>query len=227
MSDVAPNRASTNASNNTSNNTPNNNPDTPSELIPTLASDLQNVLPHTRLSNHLDGLIRAIGNAVSWIWLVLLATIVLNVIMRYVFGEGRIEFEELQWHLYAVGFLAGISYAVESDDHVRVDFLRSRLGLRMQAWVELYGLLLLLFPFIALILIYSVSFIEYSWQAGEVSPAPGGLPMRWLIKSALFAGFALLAVAAFSRLLRVSSYLFDVPEAVASRAREIDHDGEP
>jgi TRAP-type mannitol/chloroaromatic compound transport system permease small subunit len=198
--------------------------DAASNPAPNRASDLQSVLPQTRLSARLDGLIRAIGDAVSWIWLLLLATIVLNVIMRYVFGEGRIEFEELQWHLYAVGFLAGVAYGVESDAHVRVDFLRVRLSLRVQAWVELYGLLLLLFPFIALILYYSVAFIEFSWSAGEVSPAPGGLPLRWLIKTALPAGFVLLGIAAFSRLLRVSSYLFDVPEALDLRAAEIDPD---
>ncbi len=184
--------------------------------MPEPVSDLQKVLPQTQLSSRLDRFVRTIGDAVSWVWLLLLATIVLNVIMRYVFGEGRIEFEELQWHLYAVGFLAGAAYAVESDDHVRVDFLRARLSLRMQAWVELYGIVLLLGPFIVLILYYSVPFIAYSWRAGEVSPAPGGLPFRWLIKSVLFAGFALLGVAAFSRLLRVCSYLFDAPRAAAS-----------
>jgi TRAP-type mannitol/chloroaromatic compound transport system permease small subunit len=183
--------------------------------------DLQRVLPETRLSAGIDRLIRGLGDVFSWVWLALLATIVLNVIMRYVFGEGRIEFEELQWHLYSVGFLLGLAYSLESDDHVRVDFIRARMSLRMQAWVELYGLLLLLFPFVALILFYSVPFIHYSWLSGEVSQAPGGLGFRWLIKSALFAGFALLAVAAFSRLLRVSSYLFDAPEARVGKAAEI------
>lgn len=187
---------------------------------PTL--DLHRVLPQTRLSTRMDRLIRSVGDMVSWVWLVLLATIVLNVIMRYVFGEGRIEFEELQWHLYAVGFLSGLAYCLESDNHVRVDFIRTRLSLRMQAWVELYGLLLLLFPFIALILYYSLPFIQYSFLAGEVSQAPGGLGFRWLIKSALFVGFALLAVAAFSRLLRVSAYLFDAPEALGPAAAPID-----
>ena len=177
-------------------------------------------LPETRLSLRLDAMIRKIGDFVSWVWVVLLATIVLNVVMRYAFGEGRIEFEELQWHLYAVGFLVGVAYGVESDDHVRVDFVRSRLGLRMQAWVELYGILLLLFPFIALILHASIPLIQYSWNAGEVSAAPGGLPFRWLIKGALFVGFALLGVAAFSRLLRVSSFLFGAPVGV--RTREAD-----
>jgi TRAP-type mannitol/chloroaromatic compound transport system permease small subunit len=142
---------------------------------------------------------------------VLLAVIVLNVTLRYVFGEGRIEFEELQWHLYSLGFLTGLSYGMVSDDHVRVDFLHERFSRRLQCWIELYGILLLLLPFIALMLIYTVPFISHSYSIGEVSSAPGGLPYRWAIKSALFGGFALLAVAATSRLLRVWCYLTTPP----------------
>ncbi|MFT5695883.1 MAG: TRAP-type mannitol/chloroaromatic compound transport system permease small subunit [Myxococcota bacterium] len=186
-------------------------------------TDLHQALPETRLSARIDAMVRAIGGAVSWVWLVLLLTIVANVFMRYVFGEGRIEFEELQWHLYAVGFLAGLAYGVESDDHVRVDFLRAKLSLRMQAWIELYGILLLLMPFIAMVLYFSVPFIQWSWAHGEVSQAPGGLPFRWLMKSVLFAGFALLGLSVFSRMLRVASYLFGAPRAV-ERA-EASNDG--
>ncbi|MFP6605583.1 MAG: C4-dicarboxylate ABC transporter permease, partial [Myxococcota bacterium] len=75
-------------------------------------------LPETRLSRGLDRLVRRVGDAASWLWLVLLGVVVLNVVLRYLFGEGRIEFEEIQWHLYATGFLIALGYAVESDDHV-------------------------------------------------------------------------------------------------------------
>ena len=174
-------------------------------------------LPHTRLSRVLDAFIRRIGEWTSWVWLALLTVIVSNVVLRYVFGEGRIEFEELQWHLYSVGFLIGLSYCLESDDHIRVDFLHHRFSARLQAWIELYGILLLLLPFAALMLIYSVPFIAESYTIREVSDAPGGLPYRWLIKAALFVGFALLAMAAFSRLLRVWAFLFrDAPDAAIS-----------
>lgn len=176
-----------------------------------LPRTLEAALPHTRLSRRLDGWLTRIGAAVSWLWLALLVTIVANVVLRYAFGEGRIEFEELQWHLYATGFLVALSYGVVGDDHVRVDFIRNRIGLRMQAWVELYGILLLLLPFLLLVLIYSVPFVAYSWQTGEVSPAPGGLPYRWFIKAMLFVGFALLLLAAWSRLCRVASFLFGAP----------------
>ena len=54
-------------------------------------------LPHTRLSLVISRGLQRLADIVSWIWLVLVAVIVINVIMRYVFGEGRVEFEQLGW----------------------------------------------------------------------------------------------------------------------------------
>lgn len=166
------------------------------------------MLPHTALSRRIDPLLIAIGRWISWLWLVLLGIIVLNVLLRYAFGEGRIEFEEIQWHLYAVGFLFGLSYAYQDDSHIRVDVLHERFRPRTRAWIELYGIVLLLLPFIALVLIFSVPFVAQSYRLGEVSQAPGGLPLRWLMKAALPAGFGLLLLAVLSRLSRVWAFLF-------------------
>jgi len=168
-------------------------------------------LPRTRISDGLDWLIRTIGDAVSWLWLVLMLIIVTNVTLRYAFGEGRVELEELQWHFYAVGFLFGLSYCMVFDSHVRVDIFHARFRLRTKAWVELFGILLFLTPFIYFILRYSIPFVERAYSIGEVSDAPGGLPMRWLIKAALPAAFCLLALSTLSRLLRVTALLFGLP----------------
>ncbi|MBO6555595.1 MAG: TRAP transporter small permease subunit [Pseudomonadales bacterium] len=165
-------------------------------------------LPSTAISRRIDPVLTWIGQSISWIWLLLLITIVCNVVLRYVFGEGRIELEEMQWHLYSTGFLLGIGYTFQVDGHVRVDVVHERLGPRWQAWLELYGILLCVLPFVALILIYSVPFIQTSFTLGEVSMSPGGLPFRWAIKSMLFIGFFLLLLAAISRLSRVWAYLF-------------------
>ena len=165
-------------------------------------------LPTTSGSHQVDALLRTLGGAISWLWLVLIGVIVANVVLRYAFGSGRVEFEELQWHLYALGFLSGLSYCVEADTHVRVDVLRERLSPRARAWIELYGILLLLLPFNALVVIYGLPFAWESFQSGEISASPGGLPYRWLIKSALPLAFGLLALASCSRLLRVGALLF-------------------
>ena len=132
-----------------------------------------------------------------------MGVIVLNVVMRYAFGEGRVEFEEIQWHLYAVGFLVGLATCMSSDNHIRVDVFHERMSLKWQAWIELYGLLLMFFPF-----------VEYSFAIDEISDAPGGLPYRWMIKSVLPISMILLILAGLGRLLRVTSYLFGSPRAI-------------
>lgn len=53
-------------------------------------------LPETALSRLVDPLIEKIGRWASWLWVLLLAIIVINVVLRYAFGEGRVEFEEIQ-----------------------------------------------------------------------------------------------------------------------------------
>jgi len=166
------------------------------------------MLPETAFSRIVDGAINRIGRIVSWVWLALLIVIVTNVTLRYAFGEGRIEFEEIQWHLYSLGFLVGLSFAYSSDNHVRVDVLHERLSPRRKAWIELYGILLLLLPFLVLIIVFSLPFVADSFRFGEISQAPGGLPYRWVIKAVLPIGFVLLLLATLARLSRVWTFLF-------------------
>ena len=168
-------------------------------------------LPDTPFSRLVDPILNRIGNAVSWVWVVLLVVIVCNVVLRYALSQGRIEFEEIQWHLYSVGFMLGLSYALQHDAHVRVDVLYERFQPTTRAWIDLYGIVLFLLPFIALMLIWGVPFVADSFATGEISSSPGGLGYRWAIKSVLVLGFALLGVAAFSRLTRLWKYLFLTP----------------
>ena len=168
-------------------------------------------LPATPFSRLVDPILDRVGNAVSWIWVVLLVVIVCNVLLRYALSEGRIEFEEIQWHLYSVGFMVGLGYALQHDAHVRVDVLHERFQPTTRAWIELYGIVLFLMPFVAMMLIYSGLFVADSFATSEVSSSPGGLPYRWAIKSVLVIGFALLGLAAFSRLTRLWKYLFFMP----------------
>ncbi|MCZ4273845.1 TRAP transporter small permease subunit [Maritalea porphyrae] len=164
-------------------------------------------LPTTAFSRITDRALRAIGHGVSWVWLLLLATIVINVVSRYVFGKGRIEFEEIQWHFYAVGFLVGLSYCLTTDDHIRVDVIAEVFSKKVKTWVETLGIILLLIPFLVFVIIYAVPFFTYSLSINEVSGSPGGLPAVWAIKSFLIIGFVLLLFAALSRLSRAVAFL--------------------
>jgi TRAP-type mannitol/chloroaromatic compound transport system permease small subunit len=165
-------------------------------------------LPETTFSRVVDRPLAHLGSTLSWLWLGLMAVIVVNVAMKNLFGDSRVEFEEIQWHLYSALFMLGLSAALVADDHVRVDLLYDRFSLRTKAWVDALGIVFLLLPFLAMLLWYGLPFVADSLATGERSSSPAGLPHRWLIKSTLVIGCALLALAALARLQRTVTLIF-------------------
>jgi len=170
--------------------------------------------PTTWLSQVMDGVISAIGKSASWLWIVVTGVIIYAVVGRYAFGQGSVTLEEVQWHLAGAGWLLGLGYTLVTDDHVRVDVIHERLSLRGQAWIELFGLVFLLLPFLGLAVYEMVPYAFSSWQQGETSQAPAGLPHRWILKSILALSFVLLILAALSRLLKVTALLFGFPKPI-------------
>ncbi len=108
----------------------------------------------------------------------------------------------------------GLAYTLVVDGHVRVDVIHERLSLRGQGWIELFGLVFLLLPFLGLAVWEMFPYAYSSWQQGETSQAPAGLPYRWLLKGIVAVSFALLILAALSRLLKVTALLFGFPRPI-------------
>lgn len=165
-------------------------------------------LPTTAFSRAADRLIGWFGEIASALWTVLVIVIVAQVVARYVFNEGSIMMEELQWHLYAIGFALGLSFTEVHERNVRIDVLAENFRPRTRLWIEFFGTIALLLSFTVFIAWSSVPFFMSSWELGEISAAPGGLPYRWFLKSFLITAFALLALAGLSRLTRVCAALF-------------------
>jgi TRAP-type mannitol/chloroaromatic compound transport system permease small subunit len=140
--------------------------------------------------------------------------IIWAVVGRYAFDHGSVTLEEVQWHLAGMGWLLGLAYTLVVDGHVRVDVIHERLSPKGQGWVELFGLVFLLLPFLGLAVYEMFPYAYSSWQQGETSQAPAGLPYRWVLKSILALSFVLLILAALSRLLKVTALLFGFPKPI-------------
>jgi TRAP-type mannitol/chloroaromatic compound transport system permease small subunit len=164
-------------------------------------------LPHTALSRRFDAVINLVGEASAAIWTVLMLLIVYQVVQRYVFGLGSIKMEEMQWHLYGVGFMLAIPFAEIRQRHVRIDALAEHWPLRRRLWVEVFGIVVFLLPFSLFVLIWSVPYATQSLAMNEISSAPDGLPYRYVLKAFMVATFVLLAMAGVSRLSRVIAAL--------------------
>ena len=154
------------------------------------------------LAGALERIVRGAGRAACWANGILVLVIVLQVVLRYAFNHGMVGLEELEWHLYAVGILFGLSYCVTHGSHVRMDLLSTRFSPRTNEIIEALGILLLLFPFVVVVFWHGTEFFLRSWELSERSDAPMGLPFRWIIKAAIPLSFALLGLAGLARLIR-------------------------
>lgn len=160
------------------------------------------------LPDRLDSFILGVGHWLSWANGLLILVIVLQVVLRYGFGHGLVLLEELEWHLYSLAFMFGLSYALITDAHVRVDLLQNKFSPKTKHWVEVLGTLFLLLPFIAAVLYHSYDFFMDSWVHNEASAAPLGLPFRWAIKAVIPLSFGMFGLAAFSRMIRSLQAIF-------------------
>ncbi len=133
-----------------------------------------------------------IGKAGSLFLPLLMIVIIFNVTLRYVFGIGSIELEELQWHLNAIAVMSCLAWTYQRDGHVRVDAFHARMSRRGRAGGELCGVLFLLLPFLWFVTASAWTIFGYSWKLGEGSPMPSGLPARYIIKFVMAAGLSLL-----------------------------------
>lgn len=133
-----------------------------------------------------------------------------DVSMRYIFQSGSIGIQELEWHLFSIIFLLGAAYTLKHDEHVRLDIIyRSRyLNDRHRALIDAIGSLFILVPFCILIVFTAWPFISQAYTYNEASPDPGGLPARWLIKSMIPLGFALLILQGLAETIKKLIFAF-------------------
>ena len=155
-----------------------------------------------RFAAAVDAFSVRVMDAAAWLQPALVLVLLVNVTLRYGFGRGSIELEELQWPLFAAAVLLALAGAYAADAHVRVDLLHARFTPRTKARVELLGSLVLLPPFAAIVTYWAADFFLRAWHLGERSPMPSGLPARWAIKGVLLAGMALLTLQALGTAAR-------------------------
>jgi TRAP-type mannitol/chloroaromatic compound transport system permease small subunit len=155
-----------------------------------------------KLESVVNRISEILGKVAAVLFLLLLMNVFFDVVMRYLFNDVSIGMQELEWHLYATIFLLGVPYTLLKDGHVRVDIIYERLGETRQAWIDLVGSLVLLLPFVLLVVWYGVGFTMESFELGERSGDPGGLPYRWIIKGMIPFAFFTMAISGVGLVLK-------------------------
>jgi len=146
------------------------------------------------VAGFLDHLVGRLGQATSWLTLLLVVLVAGDVLFRYVWHVSSVAEQELEWHVLAVIALLGASYTLQQGEHVRVDIFYQHYSLRVKRWMDVLVPLLVVVPTGLFIAWLALHFVGQSWEVAEGSPDPGGLPARYLLKAFVPLGFFLIAV---------------------------------
>ena len=154
------------------------------------------------IAERIESVIDLFGKVASWLTLSIVLLIVINVILRYSMSLGSVWAQELEWHLLAAMILFGISFSLLRGDNVRVDLFYTNYTPQKKYIVDLVSAILTIIIAVFFVKL-SINYVGQSFSIGEKSPDPGGIPMRWLVKSLIPIGFSLLALQGFAEMLRV------------------------
>ena len=153
------------------------------------------------LARAIDWWNERVGKIAAWAIVVAVIVSAVNAIIRKVFGTSSNAWLELQWYLFGAVFMLCASWTLKANEHIRIDIVSNRLSKRARDWIDVFGHVFFLLPFVAVMIYLSLPFFLRSYQSGEVSTNAGGL-LIWPAKGLILLGFVLLALQWLSELVK-------------------------
>lgn len=135
-----------------------------------------------------------IGKLVAWLTLGTVLVCFANVYMRYALGFGYVWMQELYVWMHAIVFLVGAGFTLMVGGHVKVDIFYSKLSPKKKAALDIFGTVVLMMPFLAVVFFQALPFVQFSYSVSEASYQPGGLGMVYLIKGMILVFAVLVAL---------------------------------
>ena len=130
----------------------------------------------------IDRLNASVGRAVSWLTLATVLVCATVVVLRYALGQGFVWMQELYVWTHALVFLLASGFAYLRNTHVRVDIFYAPAQPRTKAWIDLFGVVFLLLPWLILVGWSAWSYAVASFKIGETSVQNNGMPGLWVLK---------------------------------------------
>ncbi len=146
---------------------------------------------------------KKIAKLISWTSHILVLTVFIEVIFRYTMGKSSAAFTDIQVYAFSAMFLLGASYTLSEDGHVNIDLLYGKMSKKRQDFVKCFGLLFFLLPFCGIVIYTSWAYWEVSFSLSEKSTDSGGLPFRFVLKSLIPIGFAMLMIEAIRQIFGI------------------------
>ena len=134
---------------------------------------------------YLDGLSIWTGKASSWFVLPMLAALMYEVAMRYLFHTPTIWAMDVAVIAYGIHFMLGSPYCLQQGMHIRADFLLKMCSIRKRAVIDMLNYVIFFFPVNFLFLWIGWGYAYRSWAIQETSIASPWMPYIWPVKMAI------------------------------------------
>jgi TRAP-type mannitol/chloroaromatic compound transport system permease small subunit len=154
------------------------------------------------LARLIDAFQERVGRFTSFVTLAMVLVVFSDVVLRYGLSRSSVFMQEMEWHLFAVGYLLAAGYTMLYDEHVRVDIVYSSWSPRRKALANFIFAFVFFFPSVILVIYTTIPFLKNSFMVNEGSPDPGGVPARWALKSMIIVGFVLLGLQGVSETIK-------------------------
>jgi TRAP-type mannitol/chloroaromatic compound transport system permease small subunit len=177
-------------------------------------------------SRGIDRMTTFVGKTVMW--LILLAVLVSagNAVVRKTFNYSSNAWLELQWYLFGAAFMLAAASTLCQNEHVRVDVFYATRKRETQHWIDLFGHVFFLLPFVVLMAWLLWPYTVQAYLNGDTSANAGGL-IIWPARALIFAGFVLLCFQALSEIIKKIAVILGLiedphPTISAKEAAELE-----
>lgn len=165
----------------------------------------------------IEAISRASGYAAAALVLLLIALMVYEVVVRYVFNAPTTWGYEVSTWVMGGSFVLAIAYALATDSHVRIDVLHDWLGRRARHAFDLLGYAVVL----PLLVWLASGMWEYFWApflSGERTGQSAWNPRVWPFRLVLFLGVAVWTLQVVAEVVKAAFALAGRPLDAAAPA---------
>jgi TRAP-type mannitol/chloroaromatic compound transport system permease small subunit len=168
--------------------------------------------PFLAVSAAIDRITELIGKSVSWLIFAAVLVSAINAVVRKTLNVSSNAWLELQWYLFGAAFMLASAYTLKQNEHIRIDIVYGAWRRRVQHWIDLFGHVVFLMPFLILMIWLLVPYVGLSACIPafvpeghscrpEISTNAGGL-IIWPAKALILGGFLLLFLQGISEIIK-------------------------
>jgi TRAP-type mannitol/chloroaromatic compound transport system permease small subunit len=158
--------------------------------------------PERRFRPAISRLNGLLGRIFAWFSLAIVLICFSVVVMRYAFRTGSVPLQDLYVWLNGAMFMGIAGYTLLRNGHVRVDIFYREASLRTKAIVDMVGTVVFTLPFVVVVTLWVLPYVQRSWALREGSANFGGMPGLYVLKSFLLVFTAVVALQSLAMFLR-------------------------